>query len=46
MENCVIQEITYIDEYLSLCEMASKSKAPNASNYNVDQMKKFGTNIS
>ena len=26
MENCVIQEITYIDEFLSLCEMASKSK--------------------
>ena len=40
MENCVIQEITYIDEYLNLCELASKSKHPNASNYNVDQMKK------
>ena len=40
MENCVIQEITYIDEFLSLCEMASKSKHPNAKNYNVDQMKK------
>ena len=40
MENCIIQEITYIDEFLNLCELASKSKHPNASNYNVDQMKK------
>ena len=36
MENCVIQEITYIDEFLSLCEIASKSKHPNAKNYDVD----------
>ena len=40
MENCVIQEITYIDEFLSLCEIASKSKHPNAKNYDVAQMKK------
>ena len=40
MENCVIQEITYIDEYIELCEIASKSNHPNASNYNVDKMKK------
>lgn len=40
MENCVVQEITYIDEYIELCEIASKSNHPNASNYNVDKMKK------
>ena len=40
MENCVVQEITYIDEFLSLCEIASKSKHPNAKNYDVAQMKK------
>ena len=38
MENCVIQEITYIDEFLSLCEIASKSKHPNAKNYDVEQV--------
>ena len=40
MENCVVQEITFIDEYIELCEIASKSNHPNASNYNVDKMKK------
>ena len=40
MENCVVQEITFIDEYLELCDTASKSNHPNASNYNVDKMKK------
>ena len=40
MENCVIQEITYIDEYIELCEIASKSNHPNASNYNIDKMRK------
>ena len=40
MENCVVQEITYIDEYIELCEIASKSNHTNASNYNVDKMKK------
>ena len=36
MENCVVQEITSIDEYLELCDTASKSNHPNASNYKVD----------
>ena len=40
MENCVVREITFIDEYIELCEIASKSNHPNASNYNVDKMKK------
>ena len=40
MENCVIQEITYIDELIELCEKASKSNHPNAVNYDVDKMKK------
>ena len=40
MENCIVQEITTIDEYIELCEIASKSNHPNASNYNVDKMKK------
>ena len=40
MENCVVQEITSIDEYLELCDTASKSNHPNASNYNVDKMRK------
>ena len=40
MENCIVQEITYIDEYIELCEIASKSNHTNASNYNVDKMKK------
>ena len=40
MENCVVREITYIDEYIELCEIASKSKHPNAKNYDVAQMKK------
>ena len=39
MENCVVREITFIDEYIELCEIASKSNHPNASNYNVDKMK-------
>ena len=40
MENCVVREITYIDEYIELCEIASKSNHPNASNYDVDKMRK------
>ena len=40
MENCTIQEITYIDELIELCEKASKSNHPNAVNYDVDKMKK------
>ena len=40
MENCVVQEITSIDEYLELCDTASKSNHPNASNYNIDKMRK------
>ena len=40
MENCVIQEITYIDELIELCEKASKSNHPNAVNYDVEKMKK------
>ena len=40
MENCTVQEITYIDEMIELCEMASKSNHPNAQNYDVDKMKK------
>ena len=40
MENCVVQEITSIDEYLELCDTASKSNHPNASNYKVDKMRK------
>lgn len=40
MENCTIQEITYIDELIELCEKASKSNHPNAVNYDVEKMKK------
>ena len=40
MENCVIQEITNIDELIELCEKASKSNHRNAKNYDVEQMKK------
>ena len=40
MENCTIQEITYIDELIELCEKASKSNHPNAINYDVEKMKK------
>ena len=39
METCIVQEITSIDEYVELCEIASKSNHPNSSNYNVDKMK-------
>ena len=40
MENCTVQEITYIEELIELCEKASKSNHPNAVNYDVDKMKK------
>ena len=43
MENCTIQEITYIDELIELCEKASKSNHPNAINYDEDATEDDGT---
>ena len=40
MENCVVREITSIDEYLGLFLLASSMKDENAKNYSIDKMKK------
>lgn len=40
METCIIQKITSIEEYVELCEIASKLNHHNSSNYSVDKMKK------
>jgi hypothetical protein len=40
METCIVQKITSIEEYVELCEIASKLNHHNSSNYSVDKMKK------
>jgi hypothetical protein len=39
MENCIVQEITTIDELEELCRIASNSNHHNASNYDFIKMK-------
>ena len=46
MENCTIQEITYIDELKELCLEQIKSIIQNAINYDVDKMQKEMEQIS
>ena len=38
METCIVQKITSIEEYVELCEIASKLNHHNSSNYSVDKI--------